>query len=567
MIFLFGKSSQNQKHKTFNFSQLLILQNSIKNNRFSLQIHMNRKTGTVPRPAPRFTQQQLELEVYSEQPDPKYIIQKIQNEISCLQSEKNRLSAKFTQLSAEKSKLIEVNQKLETELQDVVAETDEIVENIKYNEDQVVSLTKDVTKVQKNAGDIQSTLLSGEHYESKMKELKQLQTKKTILAKKLKSSKKIIQRNDFTNFKDALQMYQDDINTLEVNNMVIEKQIELVTQQVSRCYNYSDQQKLKELYSSKDNEIQILLQKIRDAQRKDPSDLEHKEEDQGKNEQKQQPSNSTLNIHHLIQKQSLLFDISEEFGSLEAQIASINESIERLLNDRENPEMDLNKIKEIECLKSEADTIAATIQSEMKNAKDNVKVEEQVELEINRIDAMLVSRKEELDSINSEKETVVNEIDEMVKKRGEMRKNVDSLLEDENEDVQKLVGKVQSFSRKCEESADKLRNDESELFIKKSKFIEMKSSKDIAKYNDLLTRKTQIESEIPQLKASFKQSTETNAEYDQKINDLKQLKLALLEKYKKYEKSYKIDKEELDKLESYANMLLTLINSNRNRRK
>lgn len=567
MIFLFGKSSQNQKHQTFNFSQLLILQNSIKNNRFSFQIHMNRKTGTVPRPAPRFTQQQLELEVYSEQPDPKYIIQKIQNEISCLQSEKNRLSAKFTQLSAEKSKLIEVNQKLETELQDVVADTDEIVENIKYNEDQVVSLTKDVTKVQKNAGDIQSTLLSGEHYESKMKELKQLQTKKTILAKKLKSSKKIIQRNDFTNFKDALQMYQDDINTLEVNNMVIEKQIELVTQQVSRCYNYSDQQKLKELYSSKDNEIQILLQKIRDAQRKDPSDLEHKEEDQGKNEQKQQPSNSTLNIHHLIQKQSLLFDISEEFGSLEAQIASINESIERLLNDRENPEMDLNKIKEIECLKSEADTIAATIQSEMKNAKDNVKVEEQVELEINRIDAMLVSRKEELDSINSEKETVVNEIDEMVKKRGEMRKNVDSLLEDENEDVQKLVGKVQSFSRKCEESADKLRNDESELSIKKSKFIEMKSSKDIAKYNDLLTRKTQIENEIPQLKASFKQSTETNAEYDQKINDLKQLKLALLEKYKKYEKSYKIDKEELDKLESYANMLLTLINSNRNRRK
>ena len=61
-----------------------------------------------------------------------------------------------------------------------------------------------------------------------------------------------------------------------------------------------------------------------------------------------------------------------------------------------------------------------------------------VEKENIEIVKLLVS-KEELDSINSEKETVVNEIDEMVKKRGEMRKNVDSLLEDENEDVQQNV--------------------------------------------------------------------------------------------------------------------------------
>ena len=539
-----------------------------------------RKTGVVPRPAPRFTQQQLELEIFSEQPDPKYIIEKIQRDISCLQSEKNRLSARFTQLSAEKTKLIETNQKLEIELQDVVAEADSIIESIKYSEDQVVSLTKDVTKVQKNADDIQSSLLSGEHYETKMKELKQLQTKKNIIAKKLKSSKKIIQRNDFANFRDALQMYQDDINTLEINNMVIEKQIELVKQQVSRCFNYTDQQKLKELCSSKDSEIQILLQKIRDAQRKNPGSFTQYDENQDthasnnsnsaiktQDEQKTPSGNSTLNIHHVIQKQSLLFDINEEFRNLKSQIESINESIERLMNDRDNPDMDLNKIKEIECLKSEADTIAATIQSEMKKANDDVKIEEQAELEINRIDAMLSSRKEELDSINSEKEKILNEMDEIVKKRGETRKIIDQLLEDENEDVQKLMSKVQSFSRKCEESAEKLKNDEAELNIKKAKFLEMKSSKDIARYNNLVNKKTEIENEIPQLKALFKQSSETDAEYEQKINDLKQTKLALIEKYKKYDKAFKIDQEEMNKLENYANMLLTMINSNRNKRK
>ena len=414
-----------------------------------------------------------------------------------------------------------------------------------------------------------------------MKELKQLQTKKNILAKKLKSSQKIIQRNDFSNFRDALQMYQDDINTLEINNMVIEKQIELVTQQISRCYNSSDRQKIKELCSAKDNEIQILLRKIRDAHKKDPDSMDIFDDNQNnnnnnsetnptennQNEQKKMTSNSTLNIHHLIQKQSLLFDINEEFSKLKTQIESINESIERLLNDKDNPDIDQNKMKEIECLKSEADTIAATVLSEMKNANNDVKIEEQAELEISRINAMLTSRKEELDLINTEKEAAIVELDEIVKKRGETRRIVDSLLEEENEDVQNLIKKVQSFSRKCEESQDKLKNDEAELNIKKTKFNELKSSKDIAKYNDLVNKKTQIENEIAQLKASFKQSSETNEEYDQKVNDLKLEKLALMEKYKKYEKAYNIDLEELNKLETYANMLLTLINSNRTKRK
>lgn len=549
-----------------------------------------RKTAMVPRPAPRFTQQQLQSEICPEKPDPKYIIEKIQRDISCLQSEKNRLDARFTELCAEKTKLLEINQNLEIELENITAETDNIIEEIKMSEDQIVSLTKDVSKVQKNAGDIQSSLLSGEHYESKLKELKQLQIKKTIVAKKLKSSKKIIQRNDFTNFRDALQMYQDDINTLEVNNMVIEKQIQLVAQQVSRCYNSSDQQKLKELYSSKDNEIQILLQKIRDAQRKessqipqydDLSTLENKNTNMTKQvqnksnsnnnenvqtETKKSTTNKNLNIHHL-RKQSLLYDINEELDDLKLHIDLINESIERLLYDKDNPNMDQNKIKEIECLKSEVDTISATIEGELKNVRDDAQSEEQTQLEIKRIETMLISRKEELDSIQAQKEIVLNEIDDIVKKRGETRKIIDDLLEDEHPDIQKLISKVQSFSKKCEEATDKLRDEESELNIKKEKLIEIRSSKDISKFNELLNQKSQIESEIPHLKGSFRQSSETNDEYDQRIDEMKQRKSSLIEKYKKYEKALKSDQQELNELENYANMLLTLINTNRNRRK
>ena len=48
---------------------------------------------------------------------------------------------------------------------------------------------------------------------------------------------------------------------------------------------------------------------------------------------------------------------------------------------------------------------------------------------------------------------------------------------------------------------------------------------------------------------------------------MKQRKSSLIEKYKKYEKALKSDQQELNELENYANMLLTLINTNRNRRK
>lgn len=521
------------------------------------------KKAITQRPIPRLTSQQLESELCLKSPDPKYIIDGINEEISCLQSEKNRLEAKYSKLVTEKKTLNKENSNLEMNIEELMKRISYLLERIKEIKVSTVNLSKDVSLAQKNVNEFKTMLLSGEESERKMKELRQLEIKKTITVKKLQTAQKIIPKTDFTNLKEALQMYQEDINTLELNNMRIEQQIDLVSKQVQSCYNTIDQQKLKELKSSKDEEIQNLLRKIRDAKRKDTTQQIQPEEGQVVIQTQQEPVSKTLFIKK-IRKQDLLFENEEEFNEMKKQLSILNDELENLLlHNRRNPNMTQYKRREIIKIRSEIGTIKATIEGEEKRAIQDIQNEEKVQNELDKLDATIQSRKDELESMRNQNTSVLTEIDLCVKNKGQMRKDLDELLQYETNEIQILMREIRKYCKKCEEGSEKLNDEETQLTSRREQLADIKSSKEIAQYNALMDQKAEIENETQQLRNVFKQSPEITNETMLKLQEMQKKKDVLLNEYQKYEKIYKVDKEEVEELQNYSNTLLCLINEAR----
>ncbi|OHS98828.1 hypothetical protein TRFO_01899 [Tritrichomonas foetus] len=536
-----------------------------------------KKKVAVPRPSPRFTKKDINKRLFSKMPDPIYIIEDIKEQISCLQSEKLRLDGKNTKIITEKNLLLEKNFEVETELNELCEKTELIIDEIKQQKSEVESLANEVQQSHKRVEEIRKSLLTNQNYEAKLKELRQLQLKKTATVKKLKDSKKLIIKTDFSNLKEALQLYKEDISTLEINNMRIENQISLVSQQIEKSVSISDQEKLRELANSKDTEIQDLLQKIRDAKRKElynnnlmnsrnstvssnlffPKDSNIVSTPNG---DVSRPETSNMDINKVLRMASILYDYTEEFKDMKFQINHINESLDKIIQNGNNS-------NELIKLKSEVDTIAATIEAEERNANIDAKLEEQCQLELNQLDATLASRKEELDAVQSENEVIQNEIDQLVKIRAKNRKQFDILVKNETIEVQKLFHTIARYSNKYEEDMNKLRTEEEELNIKREKLTDMKSSKEISMFKNLLDKKADIEYEVQRIKTSLRMSNGATEGNEEKILKTKKKMAKLQAKHEKYEASYLADKEELEEMENYANSLMILMNSSTERRK
>ena len=509
-----------------------------------------KKVIVPPRPTPRYTRKDIQTKFYSDSPDPEYIVRTIREEISCLKSEKARLNGRNRLLEQEKGSLLEQNAELESALKDLVERTEYVNGEISQRTSELETLSKDLEQAHKKAEDMQRVLLSGQRYDEKLKEMRQLQLKKSATEKKLKDAKKMITKTDFANLKNELQLYQEDINTLDLNNMRIENQINLVTQQISKTITNADQRRLKKLVSAKDTEIQNLLQKIRDAKRRES--LSESNDFLNSSLSLTATSLSGTGKSASFDDPSVGFNYVEEFRAMRSQIQNVSNAIDKMLSrSKKNPEL----IK----LRSEVDTIAATIEAERRNLNQDSNLEDQCQMTINRVDKTLTLRKEELSTIQEETQLVQKEIDDIIKKRNVAIKEFDQLIATETKEVQQLLKQILHFCKKFEEDTDKLRKEEEELNDKKKQLTDIKASKEIAQYKEIIDQKQDVEFEIQQLKTSLRTSTGITESNREKIETTRKNKEKLQAKFQEYYQTLRADKEELDELENYANMLMGLI--------
>ena len=89
---------------------------------------------------------------------------------------------------------------------------------------------------------------------------------------------------------------------------------------------------------------------------------------------------------------------------------------------------------------------------EEKRAIQDIQNEEKVQNELDKLDATIQSRKDELESMRNQNASVLTEIDLCVKNKGQMRKDLDELLQYETNEIQILMREIRKYCKKCEES-------------------------------------------------------------------------------------------------------------------
>lgn len=537
------------------------------------------------------SKRQIDSRLFSTQPDPSVTIQTINDQISCLQSENNRLEAKNHALSVEYHKLFDQNESLIEEVEIADQNIACMQEDITIKKNEIKSYQEEIEKEKHNTVQIQNMLLNEKIYDKALKELRQLQLKKAAVTQKLQIYKNSSKQSEFSHPEEAYALLKDDIKMLDANNKEIMNQISCVQAQVEELYQNLDQSKVDSILSHEGSETLELLKKIRDIKRisqdedlsgEDEEEEEiYEEEEESTPHEEVEPATILKSLDEEIadkeQAKNDLLLISREFPSesstkssrhlttlqevavfsdLRQQIRQAASSILQFKNGEDHD----HKLKK---LYAELETVSATLEAEELNAQKDAEAEIRCQKEIEQIDAAIEEKKNEIEDITKDTNLLQAQISQLITQRNYLRRDLDDLLNKEKPEVKKMVNEAQHYRLKYEDETEKLRLQEIKVLEKQEQVQQMKNSDDMQMYQSLMARKEELESKISAIKSELKGTAGTIENYE--INNKAKIKQKnkLQEDLINFKKTLREDERELQNLTRYSNDLLRLLDKAR----
>ena len=129
----------------------------------------------------------------------------------------------------------------------------------------------------------------------------------------------------------------------------------------------------------------------------------------------------------------------------------------------------------------------------------------------------------------------------------------------ERPEIQTLTSQVHTYQSRVKEVQGKLQKAEEELAGKKEELNNLKKSKEMETYKDLVIRKTKLERRINKWKMLLKDSKETMQSLEAFSSQNYQKRQQLAKSLEKYEREKADKEEELRDLENYSALLRALL--------